>query len=129
MKTFYINRLPHIVPLGGCFFVTFCTHDSIPIHKNLGKKRDCFLEEFKTWDRRHDLSDGLINLTWPPLAAIVQSAIERHDQDLYDLLYYSYFQFLPFPSAIHSRAVCIRELRVVSVLAPVIHSMYSLRKE
>lgn len=87
MKTFYINRLPHIVPLGGCFFVTFCTHDSIPIHKNLGRNRD-YLEAFKTCDRRHDLSAGLINLTWPPMAAIVKSTIEQHEQDLYELLYY-----------------------------------------
>lgn len=88
MKPFYINRLPHIVPLGGCFFVTFCTHDSIPIHKRIGKKGDSFSTEFEAYDRRQDLSIGLINLTWPPIAAIVKSTIERHDQELYELLYY-----------------------------------------
>lgn len=87
MKTFYINRLPHIVPLGGCFFVTFCTNDSIPIHRNLGKKTHG-LGGFKNFDRRHDLSTGLINLTLPHIATIVKSTIERHDQDLYELLYY-----------------------------------------
>ncbi len=32
MKTFYRNRLPHLMPLGGTFFITFRLADALPQH-------------------------------------------------------------------------------------------------
>ena len=84
MKAFYTNRLPHLVPLGGCFFVTFCTHDSIPIHRSIPSKKDKFLDDFAVYDRRHDFSASLVDLTKLPQVEIVKSTLE----ELYELLYY-----------------------------------------
>ena len=48
---------------------------------------------------------------------------------LLNYFFFSYFQFLPFPSEIRSKAWSILLLRVVSVLASIIHEIYSFLKE
>src|SRR6185369_7727579 len=49
----------------------------------------------------------------------------EHDDECDSELPHMYFQFLAFPSAIHSTACLMRRARVSSPLASVIHSMYS----
>lgn len=88
MKTYYRNRLPHIVPLGGCFFITFCTYDSIPIHMAISRKEENFIGTFKKHDSIYDRRQPHFDLTQPDLAKIITNTIKKYDQNFYELLYY-----------------------------------------
>lgn len=92
MKQFYRNHLPHITPLGGCFFVTFCTYDSIPIHKNIGKSHSNFLKEFKKIDVKHDDFNSGIDISILPFSGFIKEKILEMDNDYYELLYYCIMQ-------------------------------------
>ncbi len=84
----YLNRLPHLTPKGRCFFVTFCTHESIPVHESIRKQETDFIEKFAVYDRVHDLNRVGTNITDPALARIIIKSLFEYDNKLYELLYY-----------------------------------------
>lgn len=87
MKEFYRNHLPHLTPSGGCFFITFCTADSIPIHKAIGKKNKSSNDFIKEFDqRKHECNS--VDLSLPVIGGIIKKAIEKYDNIYYELLYY-----------------------------------------
>jgi len=59
------------------------------------------------------------------LPALTSGTADRGLTQDCETLYFSYFQFLPFPSAIHSIALFTRRARVSSPLASAIHCEYS----
>lgn len=104
-KPFYRRNLPHLQPAGGCFFVTFRLHGSIPLTKlrALKEKYDDLLlsasneEEkyrlhkryFGEYDRLLDAIEcGPTYLEQAKVAEIVKEEMELWDEVLYDLLAY-----------------------------------------
>ena len=49
IKTYYKNRLPHIVPIGAEFFITFRLADSLPysVIKSLKDEMDFSIQKLK----------------------------------------------------------------------------------
>lgn len=88
MKPFYFNRLPHLAPLGGCFFVTYCTHDSIPMRQFIFRDKRPFMDEFVECDVVHDKNATGINITQSGIVDIIINSIRESDNILYELLYF-----------------------------------------
>ena len=88
MKEFYRIHLPHLTPLGGCFFSTFCTRESNPIHKVLGNKNKGFIDFFKENDQIQLEKNVLANLSSPVIGGILEEIIAKYDNIFYELLYY-----------------------------------------
>lgn len=89
MKTYYRNHLPHLTPIGGCFFITFCTQDSIPIHKNIVSFNKSFINTFYENGRKHEFKTSQIDLTFPAIANTIKDTIEKYDNTFYELLYFT----------------------------------------
>jgi putative transposase len=98
MKTFYRNRLPHLLPVGGTFFVTFCLHpsvaDRVSIKKHFlnqtRKAKKPELEDFLDSDAfvdSHSVFDTQL-LYSPNAISILQESLHQFDQKWYDLLAY-----------------------------------------
>jgi REP element-mobilizing transposase RayT len=75
-------------PEGGCYFITFCTYDSIPIHQAIPLHDQPFIDKFADYDKKHDLYSKGINLAQPSIAGIIIKVLLDYDQMLYNLLYY-----------------------------------------
>lgn len=88
MKEFYKNHLPHLTPPGGFFFSTFCTRDSIPIHKALGKINKGSIDFFNECDLTHVENNVPADLSSPEIGGILKEIIEKYDNTFYELLYY-----------------------------------------
>lgn len=113
IKLFYRRSLPHIQPIGECFFVTFRLHESLPasiifkLKKVMDEKiqiiqnqaispelkEDAIFREhaifFKNYDRYLDQSEyGPTYLKQKEIADIVVEQIHRFDGDLYELIAY-----------------------------------------
>ncbi len=113
IKFFYRHSLPHIQPVGECFFVTFRLHGSLPasvvfkLKKELDRKiliiqrqvlstalkQEAIIREqaifFKNYDRYLDQSQyGIAYLKEKEIADIVVEQIHRFDKNLYELIAY-----------------------------------------
>jgi REP element-mobilizing transposase RayT len=111
MKVFYRNRLPHIVPPGGVFFVTFRLADALPqvLLKSLQEAyavelallqdvsgEDLPLLEAQLREKyfhryEHQLDGNPYGNCWlrsPALASIVQEQLHRYDGAYYELIAY-----------------------------------------
>ncbi len=113
IKTEYWQRLPHIQPIGACFFVTFRLFGSIPFavlkdlkldyenkcskakdlqdehekNKELFKIRKLFFAEYdKLLD---DIKSGPTYLKIPEILQIVKEELHRFDGEFYNLICYS----------------------------------------
>ncbi|MFK8005701.1 MAG: transposase [Saprospiraceae bacterium] len=111
MKTFYRRTLPHILPIGATFFVTFRLHGSLP-HGFMQKLTEDFEAKvfeirtsfwlnpeaeiyrqqkifFKRFDEGLDkVYNGVRYLESEKVAQIVMKKIHQYDGELYDLLSY-----------------------------------------
>jgi len=112
VKEYYKRNLPHIQPVGACFFVTFRLKDSIPAikltelkesyelrygeimrsnsqHKNYDLYRERKLY-FAKYDKILDsIKYGPTYLNQPKIAEIVKKELHRFDGSLYKLICYS----------------------------------------
>ncbi|MEN0046270.1 MAG: transposase [Bacteroidota bacterium] len=111
MKTAYRSRLPHIVPVGATFFVTFRLADSLPLPivrelkikmdtaiKRLQKEKPKGYKEtirrqrklfFKCYDHQLDeQAFGACYLKQPAIAKIVEDKLHQFDGDKYALQAY-----------------------------------------
>jgi putative transposase len=110
-KILYQNRLPHIAPLGACFFVTFRLGDSLPqpIVSQLRHERDTIINQLKA-ENPDDLNEqiyqvhkhyfrkfdhqldqfryGRCYLRQVKIAEIVIEQIHQHDGKWYELQAY-----------------------------------------
>ncbi len=88
MKSFYYNRLPHLTPKGRCFFVTFCTFDSIPIHHAIQWNEINFIEQFEVYDKALDFGEPTIDICKIEFAESIKKSILQDNNILYEVLYY-----------------------------------------
>jgi putative transposase len=114
LREFYRRRLPHIIPIGATFFVTFRLHGSIPkaVLEKLARKRDDALEklffnddltetdrqqaevaiERQYWIEFNDtldtIKEGPHHLGIPELAQIVVDRLKVFDGQHYNLCCY-----------------------------------------
>jgi len=111
MKTQYINRLPHIAPIGATFFVTFRLADSLPqsfvnalkveleaeitrlkkeFPGDLQRIRDARKRNFGKYDHQLDNQPyGVCYLRQSEVAEIVAAKMREYDGTLFDLQAYS----------------------------------------
>ncbi len=111
MKTQYLNRLPHIAPIGATFFVTFRLADSLPqsfvnalkaeleaeitrlkkeFPGNTQRIRDARARNFGKYDHQLDTQPyGECHLRQADVAEIVAEKMRALDGSLYDLQAYS----------------------------------------
>lgn len=112
VKTFYNRNLPHIQPIGACFFVTFRLYESIPKVKlfelkeqfeiiksklvadnSLAAKEELYNQRkihFSKYDNLlHKIESGPHYLKDNMVANIVKQQLHRFDGDLYDLVAYT----------------------------------------
>lgn len=111
MKTQYLNRLPHIAPIGATFFVTFRLADSLPrsfvnalkaeleaettrLKKehpgDIQRIRDARKRNFGKYDHQLDTQPyGTCYLRQPEVAEIVAAKMRAYDGSIYDLQAYS----------------------------------------
>lgn len=87
MNTYFLKRLSHIKHRGGCFFVTLCTYDSIPMPMQIIAEHTGYLEYFEQYDRYHDAHDTGINIARPDLAQLITTAFLEKNGVLYEILY------------------------------------------
>lgn len=130
MKTFYKNRLPHLVPIGAAFFVTFRLADSLPTtiiqqlkdefeqkcHELTAKKiphltariREERKRYFGKFDHQLDTQPyGNCYLAQPEIAAIVANRIQHYDHQLYQLHAYCIM-----PNHVHLLIDTMEQLKV-----------------
>jgi REP element-mobilizing transposase RayT len=101
MKTYYQTNLPHIVPIGEVFFVTFRLVDSLPKEViALLYEEYCFLQKNKSKIERHKqyfakfdnyLDSNTTGNHWlktPSVAEIVMKKLHEFDKKYYDLYAY-----------------------------------------
>jgi len=88
LKEFYRNHLPHLTPPGGCFFSTFCTRESIPIHKAIGNKNKGITDSFKKNNQAQLKNNSLADLSSPVIGSILKGIFTKYDNIFYELLYY-----------------------------------------
>lgn len=72
---------------GGCFFVTLCTYDSLPMPVQIIPEHTGYLEYFEQYDRYHDAQDTGINIARPDLAQLITTAFLEKNGVLYEILY------------------------------------------
>jgi REP element-mobilizing transposase RayT len=87
MNSFYLKQLPHMRHRGGCFFVTLCTYDSIPVPPQIIPEHTGYLEYFEQYDRYHDAGNNGINIARPDLAQLITTALMEKNGALYEILY------------------------------------------
>jgi putative transposase len=72
---------------GGCFFVTLCTYDSIPMAVQIIPENASYLECFEQYDRYHDANETGINIARPDLAQLITTALLEKNGAIYEILY------------------------------------------
>ena len=87
-KERYRRNLPHITPIGGLFFVTFCTQDSIPKHKFIRQLNQPFLDSFAKYDYLIDRLQSQVQLTENSISTIILEELHNQNGLEYELLYY-----------------------------------------
>ncbi len=87
-KERYRRNLPHITPIGGIFFVTFCTKESIPGHKFIRQLNQPFLVSFEKYDHHIDRLSSKVDLTENSISTIILEELNNKKGSEYDLLYY-----------------------------------------
>lgn len=109
-RSFYRNRLPHLAPVGGCFFVTFRLNNSLPkvVYKKIVTDYTKALREtqptedsikndilIKTYNKYFHQIDNLLDqernglLQKEEIAKIIQERIDLFDGEYYNLIAYT----------------------------------------
>lgn len=109
-RSFYRNRLPHLAPVGGCFFVTFRLNNSLPkvVYKKIVTDHTKALREtqptedsikndilIKTYNKYFHQIDNLLDqernglLQKEEIAKIIQERIDLFDGEYYNLIAYT----------------------------------------